>query len=79
MSVIIYSKNNCPNCIKAKNKLKKYNPKILTLGIDITRELFFSKFPNAKQMPQITIDEKHIGGYEDIEKWLAFNTAGEDF
>ena len=79
MNVIIYSKNNCPNCIKAKNILKKFNPKIITLGTDITRELFFSKFPNAKQMPQIIIDEKHIGSYEDIEKWLAFNTTEENF
>ena len=59
--------------------LSKYNPKIILLGKDITREEFFKKFPYTKMMPQIIIDNKHIGGYNDLEKWLAFNTANENF
>ena len=79
MKIIIYSKDNCSNCLKVKNKLSKYNPKILLLGKDITRKEFFEKFPNIKTVPQIIIDNKHIGGYTDIEKWLAFNVSSEDF
>ena len=59
--------------------LSKYNPKIILLGKDNTREEFFKKFPYTKMMPQIIIDNKHIGGYNDLEKWLAFNTANENF
>ena len=79
MNVEIYSKENCPNCLKAKNKLAKYNPKIIILGRDITRESFFEKFPQSKQVPQVVINSKHIGGYEQVEKWLAFNDPDNNF
>ena len=77
MEVLIYSKNNCPNCQKAKIKLSKFNPKILLLEKDITSEEFFLKFPNAKEVPQIVINNKHIGGLKEVENWLAFNTEND--
>ena len=79
MNVIIYSRNNCPNCLKVKKKLSKYNPKVLILEKDISRKNFFEKFPDAKQVPQVIINNKHIGGYDDVEKWIAFNFPNEDF
>ena len=79
MNIIIYSKNNCVFCNKAKIKLKKYNPKINMLDQDYTSDEFFKKFPNAKTFPQIIIDNEKIGGYHELEKWLAFNLPDEDF
>ena len=79
MEVIIYSKDNCLNCLRAKNRLNKFNPKILKLGEDISREDFLKKFSNVKSVPQVIINNKHIGGYEDLEKWLTFNKPDEDF
>tara|TARA_Y100000590_G_C15607264_1_gene972438 strand:- start:564 stop:803 length:240 start_codon:yes stop_codon:yes gene_type:complete len=79
MEVIIYSKDNCPNCLKAKNRLDKFNPRILKLGKDISREDFFQKFPNARTFPQIIINNKHIQTYNELEQWLAFNNPDEDF
>jgi len=79
MEVIIYSKDNCPNCLRAKNRLDKFNPKILKLGKDISRKDFLKKFSNVKSVPQVIIDNKHIGGYEDLEKWLTFNALDENF
>tara|TARA_Y100000590_G_C15170833_1_gene807291 strand:+ start:346 stop:585 length:240 start_codon:yes stop_codon:yes gene_type:complete len=79
MNITIYSKDNCPNCIKVKNLLQKYNPEILLLDKDITRKDFFKKFPNSKSLPQIIINQKYIGGYKDLEKWLAFNIPNNDF
>ena len=49
------------------------------LDQDYTREDFFSKFPNAKTFPQIIINNKHVGGYYELEKWLSFNSPNEDF
>ena len=49
------------------------------LDQDYTREEFFTKFPNAKTFPQIVINNEHIGGYYDLEKWLVFNLRDEDF
>ena len=79
MNVVIYSKNNCIFCNKAKIRLKKYNPRINMLGKDYTHDEFFKKFPNAKTFPQIVINNKNIGGYNELEKWLAFNLPDEDF
>lgn len=77
MKVVIYSKENCPNCIKAKALMDKYSPTIFKMGEDISRDAFFEKFPNAKTVPQIEIDGGHIGGYNELEKWLAFNSEEE--
>ncbi len=79
MQAEIYSKDNCPFCDKAKLRLAKYKPKIFMLDKDFTREEFFKKFPNAKTFPQIIIDNKHIGTYDHLDKWLAFNKPDEDF
>jgi len=79
MEVEIYSRKNCVFCDKAKIKLQKYEPKIQMLDQDYTREEFFTKFPNAKTFPQIIINNKHIGGFHELEKWLAFNFPDEDF
>ena len=49
------------------------------LDKDYTRNEFFKMFPNAKTFPQIIIDNKNIGGYHELEKWLAFNLPEEDF
>ena len=79
MQAEIYSKDNCPFCDKAKLRLAKYKPIIFMLDKDFTREEFFKKFPNAKTFPQIIIDNKHIGTYDHLDKWLAFNEPDEDF
>ena len=79
MEVVIYSRDNCGYCNRAKIKLQKYNPKIHMLNKDFTREDFFIKFPNAKTFPQIIINNEHIGGYHELQKWLAFNSPNEDF
>ena len=79
MNVVIYSKNNCVYCNKAKIKLQKFNPKINMLDHDYTREEFINKFPNAKTFPQIIINNEKIGGYHELEKWFAFNLPDEVF
>jgi len=79
MNVEIYSKINCIFCDKAKMRLAKENPKILMLDKDYTREDFFKKFPNARTFPQIIINGKNIGGYNELEKWLQINSFEEEF
>ena len=79
MEVVIYSKTNCGYCDRAKMKLQKYNPKIHMLDKDYSKDDFFKKFPNAKTFPQIIINNEHVGGYHELEKWLAFNVLDQDF
>ena len=49
------------------------------LDQDFTRDDFFEKFPNAKTFPQIIINGEKIGGYHELERWLAMNSFKEDF
>ena len=79
MKAEIYSKTNCTFCDKAKMRLAKHNPQIFMLDKDFTREEFFQKFPNAKTFPQIIINNEHIGTYNQLEQWLAFNNSDENF
>ena len=79
MEVEIYSKTNCVFCEKAKMRLQKHNPKIHMLDQDYSREDFFKKFPNAKTFPQIIINQEHIGGYFELNKWLDQNSFDENF
>ena len=79
MEAEIYSKTNCGYCDRAKLRLAKYNPKIYMLETDYTREDFFKKFPAAKTFPQIIINGEKIGGYHELERWMAFNKPDDDF
>ena len=71
--IILYSKNNCGYCIKAKNLLK-------ILGLDYTEKKFedFSNMEklfedigkSVKSMPQIKIGGELIGGYNQLIEYL---------
>ena len=74
MEIVIYSKNNCVFCNKAKHLVK-------TLGLTYTEkkmEEFDS--PQAmledigkqvRTMPQIKIDGKLVGGYNQLVEYFA--------
>lgn len=79
MKVEIYSKDACPNCVKAMKKLESYEPIVYKLGEDISRDDFFSKFPGQKTLPQIVINDGHVGGYDALERWLEIEFGDEDF
>ena len=71
----------CSYCAMAKKLCEQqgYEYTYKMLGKDFTREEFFKKFPNAKTFPQIIINNEHIGTYNHLEKWLAFNHPDEEF
>lgn len=75
--IIIYSKSNCPYCVKAKQLLKNKNLKITE--IDITNnpaliEEMLEKSSGRKTVPQIFIGDFHVGGCDDL---YALNETGE--
>ena len=63
----------------AKSALATHNPEILMLNQDYNREQFFEIFPTAKTFPQIIINGEKIGGYHELERWMAFNNPDDDF
>ena len=41
---------------------------------DAHRESLFEDLPNAKTVPQIWINDVHIGGYNELKEWLRKGT-----
>ena len=41
---------------------------------DAHRESLFEELPNAKTVPQIWINNSHIGGYNELKTWLKKRT-----
>ena len=72
MKAIIWSKPNCPQCTSAKQLLKlnniEYEEKNIADGHKIQDLL--ALVPNAKTMPQVWLDDEHIGGYLELRKKL---------
>ena len=66
--IIVYSKTNCPYCVKAK-QLLTFKGKQFTevvIGTDMLREDFMAMFPEQKTVPLIIIDGVKIGGYDNL-------------
>ena len=49
------------------------------LDEDYNRDQFFEIFPTAKTFPQIIINEEKIGGYQELERCMAFNKTDDNF
>ena len=71
--ILVYTKDNCPYCVRAKALLSSRSMEYMErrIGIDITRDEFLEAFPNARTVPQIVFDGELIGGYDDLVKHLA--------
>ena len=73
MKVLIYTKDNCIWCDRAKILLdsKKISYNEIDLSDD-TERLKFSETigDNVKTVPQVFIDDKRIGGFQDLKVFL---------
>ena len=67
--ITVYSKPQCPYCVKAKNLAEREGLDFdyYMLDEDFTREELFEKFPTARTFPQITIDGQSIGGFTEFD------------
>ena len=79
--IVVYSKPNCPYCVKAKRLLDQMELPFTerVVGVDATREQLLEAAPNARTVPQIIIDDKLIGGYDQLASYIentGFNGTG---
>ena len=67
--VIIYTRDNCPNCVSAKRILEAANLKYVDVDITLGNRLqnFLAEYPDARQMPQIFINDQRVGGVEGLK------------
>jgi len=72
MSVTIYTKDLCGYCDAAKSLLRKMHVQFneAKIGTDITREELLEIAPNARTAPQIVINNKVVGGYDDLVDYI---------
>ncbi len=75
MQAVIWSKDFCGYCDRAKRLLEqkgiKYEER--KIGSGWTKEQLLETVPAARSVPQIFLDDKLIGGHDDLVKY--FNEA----
>ena len=65
----IYGTTNCTYCVKAKELLTVHDKEYKFIDVSENEGVtaaFFKKFPNVRTVPQITLDDNHIGGYNEL-------------
>lgn len=72
MSAIVWSKDNCPFCDRAKSllKVKGIDYEERKIGDGWTKEQLLESVPTARSVPQIFIDGRYVGGYSELERQL---------
>lgn len=75
MNTIVWSKDFCPYCDRAKALLKQKGIEFeeRKIGSGWTKEQLLESVPTARTVPQIFLDGKLIGGHDDLVKY--FNEA----
>jgi glutaredoxin 3 len=72
LTVELWSQLNCPACEEAKNLLvsRGIAYQVKMLNVDITKEEFYARLPDARSVPQIFINNEHIGGLAELTNVL---------
>jgi glutaredoxin 3 len=67
--VEIYTWRTCPFCIRAKNLLTKKGVEFVEYSLDgdeAAREKMAKRANGRRSVPQIFINDRHLGGCDDI-------------
>jgi glutaredoxin 3 len=72
MKAVVWSKDACPFCVQAKALLESRGIEYEERNVqkDWTREQLLEAVPNARTLPQIFLDDAHIGGFTELRKHL---------
>jgi glutaredoxin 3 len=68
-NITIYSTAVCPYCISAKNLLKSKGLEWKEIRIDqdpAQRDDMLARSGGRRTVPQIFIDDNHVGGFDDL-------------
>jgi len=71
----IYSKPNCQYCTKTKQLIKtlgfEYEEKMFGKDFNTPEELYEAIGKRVRTIPQIVIEDKHIGGYNELIEYFS--------
>ena len=79
MKIVMYTQDMCGYCNLAKNQFESRGWEYTSHNIkweDNFNDLR-DKLPGVKTVPQIWIDDEHIGGYDELMAWLFVPTKTE--
>lgn len=68
--VVIYSKDICPYCTRAKTLLQMLGQEYEEINIDKDTDKvaeMLEKTNGARTVPQIFINDEHVGGSDDLQ------------
>jgi glutaredoxin 3 len=72
MNIVMYTKSSCPNCVAAKMILQLCKLDFVEVDAELGNrwENLLKEFPDARQMPQIFIDDQRVGGVAGLKAAL---------
>lgn len=75
-NIIIYSTRICPYCVAAKRLLQQKGLEYQDIMIDqdIAQREIMMKKSGRTSVPQIFINDQHVGGFDDLN---AMNRSGQ--
>ncbi len=77
LKIELFSQANCAGCVQVKNLLNAKNLTYKELKIDdplgANRQDLFIRLPGVRSVPQVFINDKYIGGVEELVKELSSN------
>ena len=78
IEAVVWSQYNCAYCERAKKILTakgiRYQERVI--GMDEgnwSKEALLKAVPGARSVPQIFINDEHIGGFAELQKYLNDN------
>jgi len=77
MKAIVWSKDNCAFCDQTKALLEQRNIAYeeRKIGHGYTREDLLAAVPTARTVPQIFVNNNHVGGFTELRQYIE-QTAG---
>lgn len=76
MIYVVYGKESCPWCVRAKDLLESKGLEYVykQLGVDYQKEQLMELVPTARTLPQVFVvvgnDFTHIGGFDQLKEEL---------
>ena len=70
MKALMWSRYHCPYCDQARALLKSkgYEIEERKIGDGFTKEELLESVPTARTVPQIFLDGKYVGGFDDLRQ-----------
>ncbi len=77
MNIVLYTKPSCQSCVIIKKHLTENNimHTEYVIGADITRDALLAKFPLARVVPIVIVNDEFIGSKEELLRILAAEAA----